>query len=104
MGIFDPGPEMLILIVIVIVLLFGAKKIPELARSMGRAKGEFDRGKKEVEREIREEEDKKGSQEKSSKKEDSKVIKAAKELGIDTDGKTDEELKKDIAAKVADSP
>jgi sec-independent protein translocase protein TatA len=31
------GPQELILIVLVIVLLFGAKKLPELARGTGRA-------------------------------------------------------------------
>ena len=32
-----PGPTELILILLVIVLLFGAKKLPELARGSGRA-------------------------------------------------------------------
>ena len=42
-----PGPWELAIIVIVIVALFGAKKIPELARSIGKAKGEFQKGLKE---------------------------------------------------------
>ena len=42
-----PGPWELAIIVIVIVTLFGAKKIPELARSLGKAKGEFQKGLKE---------------------------------------------------------
>jgi sec-independent protein translocase protein TatA len=40
------GPEWLIVLGI-IVLLFGAKKLPELARSMGKASGEFKKGLKE---------------------------------------------------------
>lgn len=36
-------PEIL-LIIGVIVLLFGARKLPEIARSMGKAKGEFKKG------------------------------------------------------------
>ena len=40
------GPEWLVVIGIV-VLLFGAKKLPELARSMGKASGEFKKGLKE---------------------------------------------------------
>lgn len=35
--IMSPGPWELVLIVLVIVLLFGAKKLPELARGSGRA-------------------------------------------------------------------
>ncbi|MBI3648190.1 MAG: twin-arginine translocase TatA/TatE family subunit [Actinobacteria bacterium] len=40
------GPEWLVVLGIV-VLLFGAKKLPELARSMGKASGEFKKGLKE---------------------------------------------------------
>ena len=40
------GPEWLVVLGI-IVLLFGAKKLPELARSMGKASGEFKKGIKE---------------------------------------------------------
>src|SRR2546426_2561967 len=43
------------LIVVALLLLFGPSKLPEFARSVGRAWGEFRRGKMEVEREIRQE-------------------------------------------------
>ncbi|WP_224332178.1 Sec-independent protein translocase subunit TatA/TatB [Haloprofundus halobius] len=46
------GPEMLIILLIV-VLLFGANKLPELARSTGQAMGEFRRGRDEIEQELR---------------------------------------------------
>ena len=38
------GPFQLIICIVVIGLLFGSKKIPELARSLGKAKGEFKKG------------------------------------------------------------
>jgi sec-independent protein translocase protein TatA len=41
------GPPEIILIVIAIVLLFGARKLPELARSLGRSSKEFKAGLKE---------------------------------------------------------
>ncbi|MFC7131996.1 MULTISPECIES: Sec-independent protein translocase subunit TatA/TatB [Salinibaculum] len=47
------GPEMLIILGIAI-LLFGANKLPELARSSGQAMGEFKKGRQEIETEIRE--------------------------------------------------
>jgi sec-independent protein translocase protein TatA len=40
------GPEMLIVLVVVL-LIFGSKKVPELARSLGRAQKEFKDGLKE---------------------------------------------------------
>lgn len=43
---FPGGTEMLIVLAVV-MLLFGAKKVPELARSMGRAGKEFKSGLKE---------------------------------------------------------
>jgi sec-independent protein translocase protein TatA len=37
------GPEWIV-VLLVIVLLFGAKKLPELARSLGRSTSEFKKG------------------------------------------------------------
>ncbi|MBI4976175.1 MAG: twin-arginine translocase TatA/TatE family subunit [Spirochaetes bacterium] len=42
------GPMEIGLILLVVLLLFGAKKLPELARSMGKAINEFKRGVKEI--------------------------------------------------------
>jgi sec-independent protein translocase protein TatA len=47
------GPEMLVILLIA-VLLFGANKIPKLARSTGEAMGEFKKGRQEVEQELEE--------------------------------------------------
>ncbi|MBG7607922.1 MAG: twin-arginine translocase TatA/TatE family subunit [Verrucomicrobia bacterium] len=45
------GPEM-IMIFVVVLLLFGAKKLPELARGVGKSMGEFKKAREEFEREI----------------------------------------------------
>ena len=45
MAILESGP--LLVIVIVVLLLFGAAAIPKLARSLGQAKGEFTKAKRE---------------------------------------------------------
>jgi sec-independent protein translocase protein TatA len=47
---FPGGPE-LIIILVVLLFLFGAKKLPELARSMGQASKEFKSGLKDGARE-----------------------------------------------------
>lgn len=46
------GSEILIIIVLAVVFIFGAKKIPELAKTLGKAKGEFEKGKLEGEKEL----------------------------------------------------
>jgi sec-independent protein translocase protein TatA len=47
------GAGEIILIVLVVLLLFGAKKIPELARGIGKGMSEFKKGLKDVESEIK---------------------------------------------------
>ena len=47
--------NVLIIVIIIGVLLFGAKKLPELARALGRAQAEFEKGKRESIREISQE-------------------------------------------------
>jgi sec-independent protein translocase protein TatA len=39
-----PGIWQVVIVLIVLVVLFGAKKVPELARALGKAKGEFKKG------------------------------------------------------------
>jgi sec-independent protein translocase protein TatA len=46
------GMQEMIMIFIIILLLFGAKKLPELARGIGKSMGEFKRAKEEFEQEI----------------------------------------------------
>jgi sec-independent protein translocase protein TatA len=46
------APE-IIMIVAVILLFFGAKRLPELTRSMGKSIGEFKRAKDEIENDVR---------------------------------------------------
>ncbi|AXR81803.1 Twin-arginine translocation protein TatA [Natrarchaeobaculum sulfurireducens] len=44
----------LAVILFIAILLFGANKIPELARSIGEATGEMKKGKEKTERELEE--------------------------------------------------
>ena len=46
------GPMEIALIIVVLVLLFGAKKIPELARSLGRASQEYKKAKDDFLKEV----------------------------------------------------
>lgn len=49
---FGLGPTELVIGLIVVLLLFGAKRIPEIAGSFGKSIKEFKKGMTEVQREI----------------------------------------------------
>jgi sec-independent protein translocase protein TatA len=96
MGLLDPGPELIILIFIVVILLFGAKKIPELARGIGRAVGEFKRGKMEIEREIAHS----STPGAASAAGGDGIAAAAKELGLIVEGRSEAELRGKILEEI----
>jgi len=64
------GGQELLIIFMIIMVLFGAKKLPELARSMGKAKKEFKDGMKDEEGNSIEEEPSKKEEEPSKKEEE----------------------------------
>ena len=47
---WNVGPTELLVILAIILVLFGGKKLPDLARSLGRSLGEFKKGKDEGEK------------------------------------------------------
>lgn len=51
------GGQELVWIFIIVLLLFGAKKLPELARGVGKSMGEFKKAREEFEHEITRSED-----------------------------------------------
>ncbi|AKB25467.1 Twin-arginine translocation protein TatA [Methanosarcina sp. MTP4] len=97
------GTSELILIFAVVMLLFGASKLPELARSMGGSVGEFKKAQKESEQSFKEFEKsiKEPTAETPAAK--TKVQETAEKLGIDIKGKTDDELLEEIQ-KAAEKP
>ena len=93
---FPGGFEWIILLIIIaILLLFGPKKLPELARSLGQAWGEIRRGKMEVERQIRDELAAGETKDLGTRLRDS-----ARELGIEVSGRRDSEVKLEIARHI----
>jgi sec-independent protein translocase protein TatA len=93
------GTNEIILIALVVIILFGASKIPELARSLGRATGEFKKAKHEAELELKDV-DKAIKESKYREEKSSKIKQMASDLGIATEGKSDEQLLDEIKKKM----
>ncbi|MBI5697773.1 MAG: twin-arginine translocase TatA/TatE family subunit [Thaumarchaeota archaeon] len=53
------GQEWIFIAIVAGILIFGAKKIPDLARTLGRSKSEYEKGKIEAEKELKDLKDKK---------------------------------------------
>ena len=82
---------LIILIFLAILILWGPQKLPQLARAIGEAKREFERASKGIYEEPKP---------KSKEVEvDEKIIELAKSLGISTEGKTREQILKEIMEK-----
>ncbi len=96
------GPTEILLVFLVIIVFFGAAKLPELARSMGRSMGEFKRGQLEVERDLSA---MKVQPTQNQTPDDLALTRAqrmAKNLGIEIKGKSDDQLLADIEKKLSE--
>ncbi len=99
---FGLGPTEILLIFLVIIVFFGAAKLPELARSMGRSMGEFKRGQIEVERDLS---SMKVQPTQNQSPDDLALTRAqrmAKNLSIEIKGKSDDQLLAEIEKKLAE--
>src|ERR1700674_1392311 len=47
-----PGPTEWVLILVIVLVLFGAKKLPELARGLGQSMNEFKKAREEFDKEL----------------------------------------------------
>lgn len=94
-----PGMNEWLIILLVIALLFGASKLPQLARSAGKGIAEFRKAQLESELELKELE-RKIREGKHIRTDTDRLIELAESLGIDPDNKTDDELLDEIRAKL----
>lgn len=87
----------LIVIAIAILLIWGPSKLPSLARAIGQAIHEFKKGT----RGIIEEEESQDKTRKTSLNDKEKILEIAKKLGIDTTGKSLDEIIAEIESKLS---
>lgn len=93
------GMEWVIVIGVIVAVFFGAKKIPEFAKSIGKAKGEYEKAKLEATREV--EMIKNGGVSSVPSSQDrAKLEEVASSLGLESSGKTDEQLRNSIQAEL----
>jgi len=102
---FEPIQLIIIAVIVVVIFLWGPQKIPELARGLGRAKGEFDKATKEFDAASKQVASTPSStapqatpvfQEKTG---DQMLMETARALGIETAGKSREQISQEIVSK-----
>ena len=96
------GFEWIFIVVIVVVLIFGAKKIPDLARGFGKATTEFEKARIEAKRELREIKNAGTSSSTTTNTAASreKLESIADTLGIDYTDKNDDQLRLAIETEI----
>jgi sec-independent protein translocase protein TatA len=88
---FGTGTQELLLILFIILLLFGGKQLPELARSMGGAVREYTAASKDPVKYADTKTKTKEEEERDA------ILEAAKKLGIETEGRSISDIAQDIA-------
>jgi sec-independent protein translocase protein TatA len=89
------GFEWIIIIVIIVLLFFGVKKIPQLARSFGKASSEYEKAKIEAKRELQQ-----IKNQDTAKADREKLEAIADTLGIDYTNKNDDDLRVAIESEI----
>ncbi|MDQ3838500.1 MAG: twin-arginine translocase TatA/TatE family subunit [Thermoproteota archaeon] len=96
MQIFGAGGfEWILIIVIIVILFFGVKKIPQLARSFGKATSEYEKARIEAKRELQQ-----IKNQDATKADREKLEAIADTLGIDYTNKNDDDLRIAIESEI----
>jgi len=99
------GSEWLIIIFVVLIVLLGTNRFPDVAKKMGKVVGEYNKAKNEVQKQVndyakQEDSTTNFSIDKPVKTEREKLEVMAKSLGINYEGKTNAELKQIISSQM----
>lgn len=90
----------LLVVIALVLLLFGGSQIPKLARSLGRAKGEFQKSRQEFERELSAGERESRADAASEERVERNLRQTAREMGVPEEGRSLDEVKKDLNARL----
>jgi sec-independent protein translocase protein TatA len=95
------GSEWIIIILVGLFALLGTNKLPDVTKKLGRAMGEYNKTKTELQNQLAGITNATPNITAPVQNERQKMEFIAKTLGIDFEGKTDEELQKMISAKMS---
>jgi sec-independent protein translocase protein TatA len=85
---WTPGWQELIIILVIIIFIFGAKRLKEIARGTGEAVREFKEATAEPSKEKEEEE---------------AVIEAARKMGVETEGRSIQQILEEMGKKAGET-
>lgn len=94
------GSEWIIIIFVALVVLLGANRLPEVARKFGKAAGEYNKTKNEVQNQFKDFANTNLEVTGPIQNERQKLEKIAKSLGVDFNNKSDDELREIITSKI----
>jgi sec-independent protein translocase protein TatA len=94
------GIEWIIIIIIFLALIFGSKKLPEIARGIGKATSEFEKAKIQMRREMERAKTQNIDTTPNPNPEREKLEDIADMLGIDYSTKRDDELRMAIDSEI----
>lgn len=94
------GVEWIFIIIVVAVLFFGVKKIPEIARSFGMASAEFEKAKIKAKHELEQVQHQNSTSENAASEDRRNLESVAKVLAIDSTDKNNDELRVSIESEI----
>ena len=95
------GTEWIIIIIVIAVVIFGAKKVPEIARSFGRATTEYEKAKIEAKKELQRVKELGTTTTTETNVQDrEKLESVANKLGINHSEMSDDQLRAAIQAEI----
>ncbi len=94
------GSEWMIIIFVALVLILGTGRLPGAARKLGKAVNEYNKAKNEIQDHMKEVTNEAPKIAGPVETEREKLETIARSAGLKVEGKTDEELRKNIAAKI----
>jgi len=97
------GSEWIMIIFIVLILLLGANRFPEIATKLGKTVGKYNKAKNKIQNEMKDFSKENLEISGPVKNEREKLDVIAKTIGVDSKNKTDDQLKRIITNKMGSS-